>query len=384
MAYGFRPFFLLAGAYAVLSIVMWAGVFAWGGTLPSDLPPSLWHAHEMLFGFSVAAAAGFLLTAVPAWTGTPRLTGAPLGLLVVIWLAGRVAFWMGDSLSPVTVALIDLAFLPALIAAIAGPIAKSGQARNFMFPGFLLMGLTANALFHADSVGWTEDTASWSLRLSIYVFVLMVALIGGRITPRFTANALKTDDPGMDVRTDPRIEKAAVLGMVAAIVADLAGAPPVLSGALALIAAIGLSLRMRHWQTARTLGDPIVWVLHLGHAWVPFAFACKAVSDLTGWLPADAALHAFTTGAIGTTVLAVMTRAGLGHTGRPLIAPPPVVTAYLLVAAAALTRIFGPVVSDDFMMSVVVPAGLWIAAFGLFTYVFAPILIGPRPDGNPG
>ncbi|MBL6928598.1 MAG: NnrS family protein [Rhodospirillales bacterium] len=382
--YGFRPFFLLAGGYAVLSIAVWAAVFMWGRALPSDLPPSLWHAHEMLFGFSVAAAAGFLMTAVPSWTGTPRVSGAPLAVLVIIWLAGRVAFWMDGSLSPVAVAIIDMAFIPALIAAIAGPIIGSGQKRNFLFPGFLLIGVMANGFFHAEALGWTEDTASWSLRLTIYVFVLMVALIGGRITPRFTANALKASDPEIDVRSDPRVEKAVILSMIAAIAADLAGAPPTLSGALALAAAIALGFRMRHWHTARTLDDPIVWVLHLGHAWVPFAFACKAAADIAGWLPADAALHAFTTGAIGTTVLAVMTRAGLGHTGRPLLAPKPVVTAYLLVTVAALARIFGPVLTDDLLMWVVVPAGLWIAAFGMFTFVFAPILIGPRPDGKPG
>ncbi|MBT3359725.1 MAG: NnrS family protein [Rhodospirillales bacterium] len=384
LSYGFRPFFLLAGAYAALSIAVWAAVFAWGMALPSDMAPSLWHAHEMLFGFTMAAAAGFLLTAVPAWTGTRVVTGAPLGLLVAFWLAGRLAFWMGANLAPLAVAIIDLAFIPALIAAIAGPIIKSGQVRNFMFPGLLTIGLTANAFFHAEALDWTEDTASWGLRLGIYVFVVMVALIGGRIAPRFTANALKQTDPDIEVRTDARVEKSAIITMVAALVADLAGAPPVLSGALALAASIGLALRMRHWQSLRTLDAPIIWVLHLGHAWVPIGFACKAASDLAGWLPADAALHAFTIGAVGTSVLAVMTRAGLGHTGRPLHAPRSMVAAYVLVATAALVRIFGPVASDDFLIWVIVPAAMWIAAFALFTVVFAPILMGPRPDGKSG
>ncbi len=383
-AYGFRPFFLLAAGYAALSIIVWAGAFAWGAALPSDIPPSLWHAHEMVFGFAVAAAAGFLLTAVPAWTGTPVITGAPLALLVTIWLAGRLALWMGESLPPLAVAITDMALIPALIAAISGPIIKSGQVRNYLFPGLLAIGLAANALFHAEALGWTEETASWGLRLGIYVFVVMVALIGGRIAPRFTASALKLRNPEIDVRTDPRVEKAAIITMIAAIASDLAGAPPPLAGALALAAAIALMLRMRHWQTRHILDAPIIWVLHLGHAWVPVAFACKAAADLAGWLPADAALHAFTIGAIGSSILAVMTRAALGHTGRPLHAPKSIVAAYLLVTGAALVRIFGPVATDDLLIWVIVPAAMWIAAFGLFTVVFAPILTRSRPDGKPG
>lgn len=383
-AYGFRPFFLLASGYAALSIAIWGSAYAWGVSLPTNFAPSLWHAHEMLFGFAMAAAAGFLLTAVPAWTGTQVVTGAPLGLLVALWLAGRIAFWMGEILPPLAIAIADLALIPALIVAILVPIVKSGQKRNFLFPGLLVIGLAANGLFHAEALGWTEDTASWSLRLSIYVFVVMVTLISGRIAPNFTANALKQRHPDIEVRTDPRVEKAGVVTLIAAIAADLAGAPSGLTGGLALAAAITLALRMRHWQTRHVLDTPILWVLHMGHAWVPFAFACKAIAELTGWLPADAALHAFTTGAVGTAILAVMTRAGLGHTGRPLETSRPIVATYVLVALAALLRVFAGFAPDYFLALVVLSAALWIAAFGLFTVIFAPILIAARPDGKPG
>lgn len=383
-AYGFRPFFLLAGLYAAFGIAAWSAALALGLPLPASASPAVWHGHEMLFGFAAAAAAGFLLTAVPSWTGTEPRHGLPLALAVVLWLAGRVAMWAGGAIPPWTAAVVDLAFLPALAVLLAGPLVRARKGRNLVFLVLLAVLFVANLLVHLEMMGLADDTAEIGLRLATYVFVLMILVIGGRIAPRFTANALAQRGIEAEVRPVPLAEKAGLIGAVLTAAADLAGAPLPLTGALALVTAAALFWRMRHWQTRHVLDQPILWVLHLAHAWVPVGFACLAAADLGGVLSADSALHAFTAGAIGTAILAVMTRAGLGHTGRPLTAPPLIVAAYVLVTLAACVRVFGPLAGDYYLDSLALSGILWVGAFGLFSGVFAPILLAPRPDGRPG
>ena len=384
LAYGFRPFFLLAGLYATLGVAVWAAAFAADFSLPTSIPPGIWHGHEMLYGFAAAAAAGFLLTAVPSWAQTKARSGFPLAVAVDVWLAGRIVFWAGDAVNPAFTAVIDLAFLPVLAGLVVGPVIRARQVRNVVF--LLLLGIlfTGNLLVHLELVGLTADTAESGLRLGAYGFALMIVVIGGRIAPRFTANALISRRAEVEVRSVPVADGIGIAGTVAAAAADLANAPALLIGTLALIAAAGLFWRMAHWQTVRILDQPILWILHLAYAWVPVAFACKAVAALTGTLPDDSALHALTTGAIGTAILAVMTRAGLGHTGRALIAPPAIVAAYALILAAGVVRVFGPLAGAFYLDTIVVSATLWVVAFGLFSVFFAPILIRSRPDGKPG
>ncbi len=383
-AYGFRPFFLLAALYGVFSPTAWTVAYLWGLPFPGAEAPTLWHAHEMIFGFAMAAAAGFLLTAVPAWTGTPAPAGLPLILLTTIWLAGRLVSWSADSLAAGVVAGIDLLMIPALLVLVAPPVVASGKLRNapvLVLVGFLFV---ANLLYHAEALAWSEDTAALGLRLATYVFVLLVVVIAGRITPVFTANALRATYPDIEVRTERPAQIASIVFAVTALVADLAALPDTVSGTAALVAAVALAWRMRRWSTVKTLDDPMLWVLHLAHAWLPVSFALLAGAKLLDWPAEDAALHAFTAGAMGTAIVAVMSRAGLGHTGRPLKAPPAMVASYLCITAAAVLRVTGAVATEFLVPAFLFAGAFWSLGFALFAGVLAPVLLRPRPDGKPG
>jgi uncharacterized protein involved in response to NO len=379
LSYGFRPFFLAAGAYGALSLAFWVGTFAGIVTLPTGLAPSLWHGHEMLFGFAAAVNSGFLLTAVSAWTGSPPINGGRLASLVALWLVGRVAFWLTDFLTPFAVAALDLIYIPVLIIFVIVRLLGAGQRRNLVFPILLGLLFAANLLYHLEAVGWGAGTARVSLHMSVYVFALLIAAISGRIVPSFTANALKELGDDADIRSIPVVEKLVMVAMVTAAVADLLIPGGTIAGGLALVAAILLTLRMRYWGTLRVLNQPILWILHLGHVWLVAAFACSAVSGLTGLFPAGATLHAFTSGAIGTTVIGMMTRVALGHTGRELKASPITVVAYFLVTGAALVRVaavaFAPLYTNSWILASGV---LWSLAFALYVVIYWPVLTGPR------
>ncbi len=379
--FGFRPFFLLCGLYAVLSIVAWLltyqGVLELGGALP----PSYWHGHEMLFGFAMAAVAGFLLTAVPVWTGTEPQSGVGLAVLATLWVLGRAAMWLGDALPPLAVAALDLSLIPALGLAVGGAVVATRQLRNAVFPALLAVLFAANLLVHLEALGVTGDTAALGLRLGVYVFTVMVAVLGSRMVPAFTRNALRSDGIEGEVRSGGSAQVAALAVLVAAIAADLAEAPELAQGVLAVCAAVLLAASMRGWQTRRVLGQPILWVMHLAYAWLPAGLALKGLADLPGMLPQTAALHGLATGAVGTMILAMTTRVALGHTGRPLKVAPPITVAYVLVTLAALLRVAAPMAAPDAYVPSIMASGLcWATAFAIFTVVYWPILTGPRAD----
>lgn len=383
---GFRPFFLLTVLYAVISVLAWAGIYAHGMTFPTAIAPTYWHGHEMVFGFAAGAVGGFLLTAVPNWTGKDPVHGAPLGLLVVLWLLGRVGFWMADLLPMELVALLDIGFLPALGFLVGQQIVGAQNKRNYMFLGLIGAFTLGNILFHAETLG-LADSGRTGLYLGLYVVVGMVTVISGRIVPNFTVGALRVrgmmDMP--DIRTEPHVEKGVIVSVVLAMVSDLVLDAGPITGLLALVATLFLVLRMRHWATGETLYSPILWVLHVGHGWLILGFAFKALADLTGLVETTTAMHALTAGAIGTMVMAVGSRAALGHTGRPLVVPNPMPLAYVLVSVGALIRVLGPAVLPfDYTVIVAASGIVWGAAYLIFGVLYLPILTRPRVDGRPG
>lgn len=385
LAGGFRPFFLLTGLYAVLGVLSWAGLFAHGADFPATQVPALWHGHEMVFGFAGAAIAGFLLTAVPNWTGGTPVHGPPLGLLVVLWLLGRVALWLVDFLPAWLVAIVDLSFLPLLGGLVAQMIIAARNQRNYVFIGLFTVFFAGNLLYHADILWPVLELGSSGLYLGLYAVVGMVTVVTGRIVPNFTGNALRQQGIAVDISTPPNVEKGTLLSVLAALLASLVVDAGPVTGLLALVASGFLALRMARWGTRHTFGSPIVWVLHAGHAWLVLGFAVKGLGDLTGWLSSTTAIHALTAGAIGTMVLAVTTRASLGHSGRPLVVSGAIPWAYVLVSLGALLRVFGPdLLPFDYGMVVAASGVLWAAAFAIFTVVYLPILTRPRLDGRPG
>ncbi len=383
-AYGFRPFFLLAGLSAAALVPVWVcvatGTFGLGG----NVPPSGWHAHEMLYGFAVAAIAGFLLTAIPSWTASTAVKGRPLMALVAQYLAGPVASLpaLADS---VPAALIDLAFLPALGALVAGPLIKAGKARNTAFLALLALLTVANALFRLEWLGVTQATATLGATLAIGVVLQMVVVVAGRIVPSFTQNALRMQDPKLAITPLPHLDRTALVLTALLIPADLLLPGSMVTGLLALAAAAAHGVRLSRWQGLRTLSQPVLWILHLGYAWIVVALALKGLEFAAGLPFGGAWLHALTAGAFTTMILAVMSRAALGHTGRAIVVSRPTVAAYVLVSIAAAARTLLPMLPDGAWTPALHSAGaLWTLGFLLFLWVYAPILTGPRADGRPG
>ncbi len=386
LSWGFRPFFLLAGAYTVASMSAWLAWLLMGGVVGAPrfeafaIAPEAWHAHEMIFGYAAAVLSGFMLTAVPNWTGARRIAGGPLILLAAVWLAGRLAMWFAASLPPWLVAATDLLHLPLLAGFIAAGLMVRPAPRNLVFLVFIALLVIANAAFHAEALALTAATASPALASALLLICLMVAVIGGRIVPSFTRNALiRTEtDPAKLPRSLPTVEKAA-LGSTALLVPLTAfDGAPVLVGGVALVAAAAHAVRLSYWRGQDTLRSPILWSLHLFYGFLVLGFGALAVTNLGGNLPVSASLHLLGVGAIGGMTLAVMTRAALGHTGRPLKVARPIAAAYGLIAAAALIRACGPTLAPDHSQAMLaVAALLWITAFGLFMLRYTPILVGP-------
>lgn len=383
-AYGFRANFLLAGISALLLVPLWAMSFITGASLGSSWPPMLWHAHEMLFGFIASAMAGFLLTAVPSWTGQKGFAGRPLIILAGVWLAARVLIASSALWPAVLTAAVDLAFLPTLAVLVAQPLLRS-RSRNTPLLAVLGLFWLTDLVFHFGLMRGNPPLALHALHIGIDIVLVLVTVIGGRIVPSFTVTALRPLGCADAVRNRPVLTVLAIIGMIAVALSDMFWPESRVAGMVAGIAACIQAARLLQWATWRTLRQPIVWVLHLSYAWLPVGLALKAIALLSGAAIAAFWLHALTIGALTTMILAVMTRASLGHTGRPLIVDPLITLAYLLLTAAAAVRVFGlSALRLNYPVVIIWSALFWTLAFALFVAVYAPILWGPRADGNSG
>ncbi|TAK67944.1 MAG: NnrS family protein [Betaproteobacteria bacterium] len=374
---GFRPFYLLAGLFATLSVPVWMAQYAgWLGGYVIIAGP-LWHAHEMLFGYAFAVIVGFLFTAGRNWTNQPTPTGASLAAIAALWVAGRVLVFTPYALAP---AAADTAFALAAAVAIAVPFVRSGNRRNYFFVALLLgMGL-ANLAFHLGMAGLLDLPLQSSLQVALDLVLFIMVVMGGRVIPMFTMNGV----PGVFCARLPWIEGLAPGSILVLLAADVAGAPDAIIGPIAAVAAATHAARLILWRPWLTLKTPIVWILHLAYAWIVLALALRA---LAAWdlVPAGLATHALTVGAIGGLTLGMMTRTSLGHTGRPLRAGRAEVFCYVAIQLAALTRVFLPLVFPPFYLHAVIGSGLlWSLAFGVFTVSYWPILSRPRLDGRPG
>ncbi|MHB1216054.1 MAG: NnrS family protein [Thiobacillus sp.] len=377
-ALGFRPFFLAAGLFAVLLMVLWLLVLR-GSLGIGSLSPFVWHGHEMLFGFAVAVIAGFLLTAAQNWTGIRTPSGTPLAALFLLWLAGRLSFLI-PGLPVGLVALVDLAFLPTVALVLAVPIIKARQLHNAPFPFILLALAAANALVHAERLGWTTDTARTGLHLAVYAVVTMMVVMGGRVIPSFTDNKLHTR-----ARRWKTIEILAPVATVAALLAALIAPGSPVTALLAATAAAVHVIRLAGWYTHQYWSVPLLWILHLGYAWIALGFVLLAMSAAGISAASINALHAFTVGGIGVLTLGMMARVSLGHTGRMLEPSPLMTRAFVAINLAALIRVALPLLFPGVYAQIMTVAGLaWVAAFGLFVMLYAPMLLRPRVDGKPG
>ncbi|HET8996829.1 MAG TPA: NnrS family protein [Acetobacteraceae bacterium] len=379
---GFRPFFLLSAVWACIGIPLWLALYGGTVTLPTALPPADWHAHEMIFGFAAATVAGFLLTAIPNWTGRMPLQGWPLATLVLLWAAGRIGVLFSAVLGPAAAAVLDLLFPAAFLAVVTREILTGRNWRNLPMVGALTGLLLANALVHAAALG-LADTAEFGNRFAIAILLLLISLVGGRIIPSFTRNWLVKQRPTVPAPVPANRFDTVVLSVTAVALAAWLLAPGTLETALiGLAAGLAHALRLSRWRGLATLREPLLWVLHLGYAWLAAGFCLLGLQIVVPWLPPFTALHALTVGAIGTMTLAVMTRATLGHTGRPLQASTGTTAIYLLVTVAALLRLLAPFAPAHALPALWLAGLAWSAAFGLFVLLYLPLLAQPRQTGK--
>jgi len=381
--YGFRPFFLLAGLYALTAVAAWLLVLVGVIPDPAYMGGPLLHSHEMVFGFAVAGVLGFLTTALPNFAGATPLRGRPLAVLAGTWLVGRLALWTADWLPPLLVAAADLALVPLALLLLRSLPSRPNR-RMFVFPALFAIFEAANALVHAEALGWTADTGAAGVTLGINLIAILVAIIGGRIIPSFTTSALRAAGSPLLPRSFRLLDAAAIGGTAAVAVAMLAVGDGPVVGAVALLAGLANAARLSFWRGAQTVRTPILFVLHVGYGWLAAAQLLRAAAELGGLVPGSAAFHALTIGCFGTMMLAVMSRAALGHTGRAIRAHPLTVAAYVLVSAAALFRFAAALLPDIQMALLSAAAASWIAAFALFLAIYAPILLSSRADGRPG
>lgn len=374
---GFRPFFLGAALWSALALCLWLGVLVGHVALPTAFDPLTWHVHEMIFGFAAAAVAGFLLTAIPNWTGRLPLQGGSLAFLVLLWLGGRIAVATSAAIGVVPAAVIDLSFLLLLLLAALREIVAGRNWRNLPLPAALGVLTTANLLVHLEAIG-VADTAALGLRLALAVLLMLIALIGGRIIPSFTRNWLAKRDPGRvpaGFGAADRIALAACAMGLAAWVAEFEAA---ITGAVLMVAGAAAAVRLARWRGYLTANEPLLWILHLGHAWLALGLMLLGLSRTWPAVPATAGLHALTAGAIGTMILAVATRATLGHTGRPLTAGRGTTAIYLLGTMAAALRVAAAFATALYLPLLAASAAAWIAAFLLFVVLYATPLLTPR------
>ena len=382
LSYAFRPFFLLNGIFAVVALAIW--IFALHGAGPATLPVDIvyWHGHEMLVGFVMATIAGFILTAVATWTGRPALKGVPLAVLVLAWLVGRLAMGIAGMLSSVWVAALDMLFPLLLIAFVAREVFGGGSQRNYPIVFITVLLALFNFIYHSSEMGLVHLSLGAdriALYLMIHLVLLLITVISGRIVPSFSANWLKAHGQKRLPKTNALLDRLAILLTISTgLFAAFLPVSPV-TGYLAFAAALAHGVRLIGWRGFATWSEPLLFVLHAAYLWLPLGYLLLGCA-VFGWLiPPTVALHALTMGATGFMVLAVTTRVALAHTGRKLHAARLTVCAYWILFLAIVLRVLSPFFGN-YLAVVDLAAIGWMLAFSIFTWVYWPILTGPRVE----
>ncbi|WP_306121080.1 NnrS family protein [Roseovarius sp. MMSF_3359] len=382
LSFGFRPFFLLGALWAALAMVLWVGMLAGRITLPMVFAPVDWHAHAFIFGYLGAVVSGFLLTAVPNWTGRPPLAGWHLGLMVLLWVAGRAAVSFSALLPFWFVVLVDLSSLVMLVTIVTREIVTAGNWRNLVVVGMLLMLIAGAGLFHWQAAQGEAAARSEGFRLMLAAAVMMISLIGGRIIPTFTRNWL--EKTGKVARPAPPMmlfDKLALAVTLAALIAWVLAPWSAVTGPALIVMGVVQAIRLSRWCGLHGASEPLIWSLHAGYGFVPLGAVILGLALL--WpdrIDPASGQHLWMAGAIGVMTLAVMTRATLGHTGQALTAGPGTTVLYVALIAAVLLRLiagFSPGIAQDLHM---LSGGLWCLGFLGFSLAYGRLLVG---SGSP-
>ena len=377
-ALGFRPFFACAGMGAVVLLALW--LCLWGGHIPPNAYYGGigWHSHEMLFGYTAAVIAGFLLTAVRNWTGIDTIRGTPLAALAALWLLGRILPFL--PLPGGLTALVDLAFLPLLALALYGPLMQGEAKANRVFLPLLALAAGANLLVHLQALGISTGTALLGTGMMRYLIIWLILIITARVMPFFTRSAL----PGATPQNRDLVERSSAILLLGLMAADLFMPAPWLVAPLAALLALSQIIRVAGWYDRRIWTVAILWVLYSGYFWLIAGFLLQALSAMRLIAP-NLALHAITMGAIGILTLGMMARVALGHTGRPMRSARITNAAFVLLNLGTAVRVLLPVIAPrQYQLWVFVAGGLWVTGFLIYCGVYLPILARPRADGLPG
>ena len=374
LSYGFRPFFLGAALWACIAMVLWIGLLSGSWSFAIGYGVVAWHAHEFLFGYIAAVMTGFLLTAIPNWTGRLPLQGMPLLALFLLWLAGRAAMLQTDWIGTGTAASIDCVYLITVTAVISREIVAGSNWRNLRVVVLVALTAIANIAFQAEML--VSAAPNYGLRLGVAAIVALIMVVGGRVTPSFTSNWLTRQ--GNQTRPAPfsRFDIGSIALGAVALIAWIAAPDRSATAALLFVMAVAQAARLSRWTGARTWREPILFVLHLGYAFVPLGALVLSISIM--WpriVPTSGALHAWTTGAMGLMTLAIMTRASLGHTGRDMSTTPTTVAIYGAMLVAALARMAAPLLPAFYYQMLLIAGGAWFLAFALFVVAYGPMLV---------
>jgi uncharacterized protein involved in response to NO len=380
LTYGFRPFFLGAGLWALLSMGAWLAILGGGLDLPTAFDLVSWHAHAFLFGYLGAVLAGFLLTAVPNWTGRLPIVGWPLGGLVALWLAGRIAVTVSALIPSITVALTDLAFPLVLAAVLAREIIAGKNWRNLMTLAILLVFALGNGLFHWEAMQGGYPANGIGLRIALGAAIMMIGVIGGRVVPSFTRNWLvRRGVTRLPVPPMQHFDKLSLLVLALALLLWVGWPASPWTGLALVVAGLAHAARLSRWQGAQTATEPLVWVLHAGYGFLPAgALAMGGCIIWTAPFAMPVAQHLWMAGAIGIMTLAIMTRATLGHTGRPLAATRPTLLIYLSIILSVLARLAAGLASAHAGPLHLVAGIGWLGAFGIFTLAYGRLHLTHR------
>jgi uncharacterized protein involved in response to NO len=373
---GFRPFYLLATLYGAFSVLLWAAQFS--GYVAVGYPRGpLWHGHEMLFGYTTAVIAGFLLTAVRAWTNEPTPNGVPLMALAALWVCGRVLVFTPYA---VTAALVNAAFPTAVAVAIGIPLLRSRNVRNYFFVALLVLMSVLILAVHLALRERFELSPRLSLQLGLDVVLFIMVVVGGRVIPMFTNNGI----PGTNATRNASVENLVFATIILLFVADLFQWSQPAIAVITLASGLVHGVRLYLWKPWRTLSTPLVWILHAAYAWIVVHLALRGLLALN-LLVGSYATHALTVGAIGGLTVGMMTRTARGHTARPLIADGFDLTMFVLIQLAAFVRVFGGIAMPVlYVISIQLSALLWSSALSLYAARYWPLLAQPRLDGKPG
>lgn len=378
-ALGFRAFFTLAGLSALMLILLWNAIYQGEFTVDNYFDPNLWHAHEMLLGYSSAVIAGFLLTAVRNWTGRPSLNGDQLAGLCLLWIYGRILPFYAGLLPDLLIAAVDFSFLPVLLYKVSQPIIVTKHQQGMVFLIFLALMSIANGLIHIEQLGIQKNSAGLGLLILVATIITMILVIAGRIFPFFTERGLS----GTIAIRNPLLDNLSVMSGALVFLLLIFNVSGWVLALFAAITVISNLARIANWYVLRVWYVPLLWILYVGYAWIIIGFVMVGCSAFD-WVPVSLSLHAFTLGGIGVLTLGMMARVSLGHTGRVLKASNAISIAFVLINISAFLRILMPLLLPDWYSQWVYFAALaWLAAFSLFVFIYSPVLNAPRVDGQP-